>query len=177
MPFDLNQYSDAVRSVLAEAESGRRAVPLAPRAALEGLALTRLRSMSTDDLFSGEQVVSRSDADCVRSGLYLYLSALDESHTISQSISTDSGSFWHGIMHRQEPDYANAKYWFRRVGRHPVYDELERVTGEAWDPFAFVDACSRAMQEKRDSGTYELLQRVQELELNTLINQILRSTH
>jgi hypothetical protein len=154
MPFDLNDYCDAVRSVLAEAESGERAIPLAPRGALEGVALTLLWSMSTDDLFKGEQVVSRNDAECVRSGLYLYLSALDESHTISQSISTDSGSFWHGIMHRQEPDYANAKYWFRRVRRHPVYDELERVTGEAWDPFAFVDRCEAAEQggtENRDA--------------------------
>lgn len=172
MPFDLNEYSDALRSVLAEAESGERAVPLAPRGALEGVALTRLRSMSTDDLLGGEQIVSRNDAECVRSGLYLYLSALDESHTISQSISTDSGSFWHGIMHRQEPDYSNAKYWFRRVRRHPVYEELERVTGATWDALAFVDRCETAEQGSAENR--DVIVSLQRLEWQTLFEHCYR---
>ncbi len=172
MPFDLNQYSEGVRSVLAEADSGSRAMPLAPPAPYEGPALTKLRSMSGDDLFRGEQVASRHDADCVRSGLYLYLSALDESHTISQSISTDSGSYWHGVMHRQEPDYSNAKYWFRRVGRHPVFSELEQATGTAWDPFEFVDRCESAQRGHSDDR--EHLENLQLLEWQTLFDHCYR---
>src|SRR5207245_11135 len=59
-------------------------------------------------------------AACVRSGLYLRFNFLDESHTISQGIHTVEGSYWHAIMHRREPDYSNAKHWFRKVGQHPV---------------------------------------------------------
>src|SRR5262245_35001335 len=57
-------------------------------------------------------------------GLWLYHDFLDESHSISQDLHTVEGSYWHAIMHRREPDYWNSKYWFRRVGDHPIYDKL-----------------------------------------------------
>ncbi len=59
-------------------------------------------------------------------GLYLYFSCLDQAHSIAQNIATAEGSFWHGIMHRQEPDAGNASYWFSRVGRHPIFPALHR---------------------------------------------------
>jgi hypothetical protein len=168
MPFDLSQLADPVRLVLGDAESGERAMPLAPSSPIEGVALTRLRSMTTASLFAGEDVVSKQDAECVRSGLYLYLSALDESHTISQNISSSSGSYWHGIMHRQEPDYSNAKYWFHRVGRHPIFEELAVQTGTDWDPFEFIDRC-RAAELDHD----ELIA-LQRLEWQTLFSYCYR---
>lgn len=92
------------------------------------------------------------------SGLWLYFSCLDESHSLSQENSTVDGSFWHGIMHRQEPDAGNAGYWFRRVGTHPVFpklaDEAARLAADfpgtsfrpksRWDPLAFIDFCEEA---------------------------------
>jgi len=116
-----------------------------------------LRKLTVESAFAGHQVVDQQMAQCCISGLWLLHNFLDESHTISQDISTASGSYWHGIMHRREPDYPNAKYWFRRTGDHPVFINLASLTGtlasEAgvdsigllhteygdWDAFAFVD--------------------------------------
>lgn len=94
----------------------------------------------------------------LRAGLLLWNDALEASHALSQGIENPTGAYWHGIMHRREGDLANAGYWFRRVGRHPVMQplyaaalgcapgprrvELER--GRGWDPFAFLRWCGAA---------------------------------
>lgn len=59
-----------------------------------------------------------------KSALWLLAGELDRSHTISQSDDSSEGSFWHGIMHRRERDFGNAKYWFRRVRSHAVHHDL-----------------------------------------------------
>lgn len=71
----------------------------------------------------------------VLSGLWLYVDDLDRSHAISQDIHTSTGSYWHAIMHRREGDFWNSKYWFRKVGDHPVIGLI------GYDPFEFVDRC------------------------------------
>ena len=83
------------------------------------------------------------------SGLWLLAGDLDRSHTISQDLPSAEGSFWHGIMHRREGDFGNAKYWFRRVGDHPIYVVISQQTeGDYDDPADFVDACSRASKSE-----------------------------
>ncbi len=102
---------------------------------------------------------------CV-AGLWLLHDFFDESHNISQDLATLEGSYWHGILHRREPDYWNAKYWFRRVPRHPIHDALRiaaanlvkgaRTTPETefltrqptWDAAPFVDLCERSARSK-----------------------------
>jgi hypothetical protein len=61
--------------------------------------------------------------------LWLLAGELDRSHVVSQSLETDEGSYWHGIMHRREGDFWNSKYWFRKVGRHPVMEQLANYLG------------------------------------------------
>jgi len=66
-------------------------------------------------------------ADTCKAGLWLLAGDLERSHELSQLIQSADGSYWHGIMHRREGDFENAKYWFRRVGAHPVLVELAQA--------------------------------------------------
>src|SRR5258706_16358356 len=45
---------------------------------------------------------NQDDADAMLAGLWLWHDWLDESHQISQSLHSATGSFWHAIMHRRE---------------------------------------------------------------------------
>lgn len=99
--------------------------------------------------------LSRSQAALSLSGFWLLAGDLEQSHSYSQELPCRNGSFWHGIMHRREGDFGNSKYWFRKVGDHPVFDQLAEVTGGAYeDPFEFVDECSRAVR-KKNSDAYQ----------------------
>jgi len=121
-----------------------------------------------------------TDPDAARAchaGLWLYFDYLDESHSISQEVNTGGGSFWHAIMHRREPDPGNSKYWWRRVGPHPLLEVLRARTpplGYSFTtPEAFVDFCEKV----RGSGSAdeELAQRVQLLEWQLLFDHCYRT--
>lgn len=99
-------------------------------------------------------------------GLWLLAGELDRSHSLSQKIETIDGSYWHGIMHRREGDYFNAKYWMRRTSGHPVTEELQRRAPEYRDAVSFVDYVEKAIT--RDHSLRAAAERVQWLEWQLL---------
>jgi len=105
-----------------------------------------------------------------QAGLWLAFDFFEESHAISQELHTPEGSAWHAILHRREPDAWNSKYWWRRVGPHPVLEQLRQESvALGYDyttPEAFVDFCERV----RGSGSAEeqLARQVQRLEWQLL---------
>jgi hypothetical protein len=169
--FDLSKYDPRVGQILALDGAGERLMPLASGTCSSPEAYELLKGSSARDLFPHGRA-----PEAALAGLYLYFSCLDEAHTIAQSVETPEGSFWHGIMHRQEPDPGNAGYWFRRVGKHTIFPALNKaaqalgyLTGSTWDPIAFIDACEDA---RRDPGSERerLMQKVQLAEWQLLFD-------
>jgi hypothetical protein len=105
-------------------------------------------------------------------GLWLLHDFLDESHRISQDLPSSTGSYWHAIMHRREPDPSNSKYWWKRVGPHPALAMLrEQAPSLGYTfphPAAFVDLCERV--RGTGSADEDLAKRVQLLEWRLLFD-------
>lgn len=173
------------------AERGPMLVPHRPDRRL-GWLKEHLASLSFPEL--GIQSRSPLDETALRAGLFQWHDFLDESHHLSQSIEgrgeNQLGDYWHAIMHRREPDYTNAKYWFRQICPHPLFGELRHQAdsllercrapdasrwrarlqpGSRWDPFAFVDLCEACAADEA-SELAVTARRIQFAEMSLLMN-------
>lgn len=83
-----------------------------------------LDRLTTQQILAPAKIVSPPDAELVKAALYLKLGCLNECHKLAQQVPTPTGSYWHGIMHRHEGDLSNSRYWYARVGQHPVLDAI-----------------------------------------------------
>ncbi len=173
--FRAADYGGDVAGILALNGDGLRTMALAPWECVSPAAREELNKRTARRLFPE----GRSPEGAM-AGLYLYISALDEAHKIAQDLNTPEGSFWHGIMHRQEPDAANASYWFRQVGKHPIFPALRQGAlqygydaGSEWDPFGFIEFCESA-RVRPGSEEEAAAMRVQLLEWQLLFDYCAR---
>jgi hypothetical protein len=125
---------------------------LCPKEPLEGDLVRRIREADEAALSGGRTPADAAMFGLVRAGLFYAVDALDPAHRIFQEERSDLGSYWHGMMHRREADFDNARYWFRRAGRQPFFDRLHRETGAhsgvmarqmSWDPYLFTGECEQ----------------------------------
>jgi hypothetical protein len=164
--FDPARYGVAVSALLAEP----RLAALGPGMPEPEVDVELRRFDPITDL--GAPIRDCDAARACQAGLWLYFDYLDESHTISQELENPDGNFWHAVMHRREPDPSNSKYWWRRVGQHPVLDSLRLYTPNVGytytTPEAFVGFCERVRDSR--SADEELAQHVQRLEWRLLFD-------
>lgn len=184
--FDLQAYGPVFAPLLA---TDRRRPLDAGRP--DAASRADLEKLTVDAAFAHARIVDREMASCCLSAAWLLHDYLGESHNISQEVDTPSGSFWHGIMHRREGDFSNAKYWFRRVGKHSVLDQVGQraaemaavrgaessgkklITGGAWDPLAFVDLVESSIRGHGDA--HELCLDIQQAEWELLFDYCYRA--
>lgn len=180
--FDPAGYGPAFSALLSDAPLN----PLGP--ARPDSSRRPLLATLDDDAFQPHRVVDHEMAAACRAAMWLHFDFLDESHTISQEIHTPEGSYWHGILHRREPDFPNSAYWFRRVGTHLVFERLREEAARLaaagppeaafltrqtrWDPFAFIDLCEASFEET--APCHELCRRVQMAEWELLFDDCYR---
>ncbi len=183
--FDPRQYGPVFSPLLA-IDRRRRLDEGAPDVGVR----QKLSELSIESAFAHTTVVDQDQAACCLAAVWLLHDYLDESHAISQGIDTPCGSFWHGILHRREEDFGNAKYWFRQIGRHEALQaigqraiELTAVRGEVqairsltsgggWDPVAFVDLCQAV--ESGQNNARELCLDLQQAEWEVLFDHCYR---
>ncbi len=143
--FQASIYGSEVAALLALDGNGRRLMPLVIEHCSSETAREWLRDASPRRFFPA----GARAPEAALCGLCVYFSCFEEAHKIAQDLASPEGSYWHAIVHRQEPDPGNAAYWFRQLGRHPIFPALARAAGRTgpWDPFAFIDQCERARRE------------------------------
>ncbi len=101
-------------------------------------------------------------SEAAYAGMLLFFGRWQEAHEKAQEISSPEGSYWHAILHRQEPDDGNASYWYRQVGKHPTFPALQQDAQKIldqhpqlskklsfqWDPMRFLSWCEEARQNR-----------------------------
>lgn len=164
-PFTATDYGPAIAPLLSPMPLPALG-PGSPNMAVHSI----LAALTPENAFP--KLVDRDMALACLSGLWLLHDFLDESHQISQDLESTTGSYWHGVMHRREPDAWNSKYWFQKVGRHPVVDMLvveAPQNGYSYqNPAEFVDFCERVRGTR--SVDEDLAKRIQLLEWRLLFD-------
>ena len=129
-------------------------------------------------------------AELLTATALLYHDHHDPAHNLVQDRGDRDGCLIHALLHRREPDYWNAAYWFRRVSGHPIYGMatpaviqaaqtpeagavLERLTLSGnLDPLALVQECER-VAERPDAKAIAYLRQVQHFEFAALVEHLL----
>lgn len=168
---------------------------LSPKSVWNSAMDEQIEALSAE-LLSGNEQQRKPYALAFKSGLHLWNDSLDKSHTLSQGIHNETGSYWHGIMHRMEPDYSNAKYWFHQVRIHPAFAVVQQkvsayLHGEAklsalsagkvesaldamadeseWNPYLFIDAVEMQESGEGNDASRAVIEQIQRLEIAVLL--------
>jgi hypothetical protein len=174
----MNNYSPLVNECLAEEELLLRLRPTEPG---HPDMLRKIRAAKEEDLTGGAVLADSGYPRLIRAGLLYAYDAIDECHRIVQEIPSDLASYWHGMVHRREGDFENARYWFRRTGTLGVFGEMHAKSAEVsslmgrqenWDPYLFVGQCEQA-RFGGDVNQKELVA-LQQLEFEVMFDQLWR---
>ncbi len=176
-------------------------------AGIREIFLKRHLDRATPESLGSGSVNASENGHRLLAALHLFNDDLDSSHAICQAFGRECvpASYWHGVVHRREPDFRNALGWFRRAERwegllqirDSVQDMLQRVlvmpeygasrdtafslkrhldAVGVWDPEYFIDMCTALTEQEEKSEMEErLLREIQEAEMVAALDWTFRS--
>ena len=153
----MKSYSDFIDRILLRDDLLEKLTPSEP---LSYDLVLRIREADDATLSGGREIGSAARFPLIRGALFYVVDALDDGHRIFQEDHSDLGSYWHGMMHRREGDFENARYWFRRAGALPNAAALHRAAAEhsplmarqtTWDAYLLTGECERASRGDTES--------------------------
>ena len=171
-------YSDFVDPILRVGELLER---LRPSESRDPGTVIRIRESSDAEIAGNRPVLDAGMFALTRAGLFYLYDEIGASHRIVQEVNTDTAAYWHGMVHRREGDFDNARYWFRRAGTLPLFGDLQRAAGSSsaivaaqsnWDPYLFTGLCE---QERfgANENVGELI-KLQRIEFEVLFDYVWR---
>ncbi|MBK9139273.1 MAG: hypothetical protein IPM17_11015 [Verrucomicrobia bacterium] len=134
--------------------------------------------------------VPPANREVLRALVLLWHDHWDLAHGAVQELASEDAAYVHGIAHRREPDYWNAKYWFRRVTAHRIWPDLAgeaRARREAvpefkafdfggspgrWEPLAFVDFVEAAARRPAEDPQPRFARDLQAVEMRLLCRHL-----
>ena len=153
---------------------------LAPKGTLPVDRIQAIRAATDAQLAGPEAPAER--AQLIRALLLYANDAVDEAHRIAQEISSDLGAYLHGMVHRREEDFENARYWFRNSGERPFFPGLQQKAAGIsedfakqlnWDPYLFTTLCERSKYGSRTPLTK--LAALQRAEFECILDYVSRA--
>ncbi|MGA3170111.1 MAG: hypothetical protein ABSE62_03780 [Chthoniobacteraceae bacterium] len=143
--------------------------------------IRRIREAKDQDLTGGAVLADATYPQLIRAGLLYAFDAIAESHRIVQGVGNDLASYWHGMLHRRDGDFDNARYWYRRTGRLSLFSEMHARAAAVsplmarqsdWDPYLLVGQCEQA-RFGADLDQKELVT-LQRIEFNAMFDYLWR---
>jgi hypothetical protein len=148
--YTMPSYSDPIDRILRTEGLLRK---LTPDDVLDRELWRTIRDADDATLAGGRGVGDVKIFEIFRGALLYALDDLDGAHRFFQDAPGDLAGYWHGMLHRREPDFDNARYWFRRAGALPFFAELhgraanhspDMAKQPSWDPYLFTGQCEQA---------------------------------
>ena len=153
----MESYSDFIDRLLLNPDVLRKLTPTEP---LNWDLPGKIRDASDEVLSGGKEIGDVKIFALVRGAMFYAADALDDGHRIFQDEPGDLGSYWHGMIHRREGDFDNARHWFRRAGRLPIFDRLHGAAANlspnmakqsSWDAYLLTGMCEQAKFGDREA--------------------------
>ena len=145
----MSRYPDYLQRLLLHERTLDEPLPTEPT---DYELVIRLREADNAKILGGADLLPGAPVGLLRAGLFYYHNDLPDAHKEAQKDEGDLAAYWHGMVHRREGDFENARYWMRRAGEQPVFQEMQGRASDGaphmgrqgnWDPYLFIHLCEQ----------------------------------